>query len=93
MRSEPHDSASVTLSGEYLDRLRQALHMVAAQARLAQSAGYGRNIDDLLADIEELARGQLARIDIALDDDQAEAEDSGIAEVQRRSSYPLYRTA
>ena len=53
----------------------------------------GAASDDLLADIEELARGQLARIDIALDDDQAEAEDSGIAEVQRRSSYPLYRTA
>ena len=35
----------------------------------------------------------LARIENALEDDKAEAEDPGDAERQRRASYPLYRAA
>jgi hypothetical protein len=42
---------------------------------------------------EELARDQLARIHGALEDDRAEAEDQGVAERQRRASFPLYRAA
>ena len=82
-----------TLSGEHIDRLRQALKVVVHQARLAQSADYGRNVVDALVETEELAIAQLARLDEALDDDKAEAEDLGVAERQRRASYPLYRAA
>ena len=82
-----------TLSGEHLDRLRQALKVVAHQSRLAQSGDYGRNVVDMLTETEELAASALARLDGAADDDRAEAEDLGIAERQRRASYPLYRAA
>ena len=93
MKTEPIVSDTFTLSGENIDRLRQALKVVAHQARLAQAADYGRNVVDALVETEELARDQLARIDGALEDDRAEAEDQGVAERQRRASYPLYRAA
>ena len=93
MKTEPIVSDTFTLSGENIDRLRQALKVVAHQARLAQVADYGRNVVDALVETEELARDQLARIDGALEDDRAEAEDQGVAERQRQASYPLYRAA
>lgn len=93
MSTEPVVSDMFTLSGERVDRLRQALKVVAHQARLAQSADYGRNLVDALVETEELALAQLARLDDALDDDKAEAEELGIAERHRRASYPLYRAA
>jgi hypothetical protein len=93
MKTEPIVSDTFTLSGENIDRLRQALKVVAHQARLAQAADYGRNVVDALVETEELARDQLARIHGALEDDRAEAEDQGVAERQRRASFPLYRAA
>ena len=81
------------MSGEHIDRLRQALRVVIHQSRVAQSADYGRNVIDALSETEELASAQLARLDGAEDDDRAEAEDLGVAEQQRRASYPLYRAA
>ena len=89
MSTEPLVSDTFTLSGEHVDRLRQALKVVAHQARLAQTADYGRNVVDALAETEELAIAQLARLEDALDDDKAEAEELGVAERQRRASYPL----
>ena len=83
----------VTLSGEHIDRVRQALKVLVHQARLAQAADYGPNSIDALVETEELAATQLARLDAALDDDRAEAEDLGIVDRQRRASYPLYRAA
>jgi hypothetical protein len=93
MDMEPTTSGNLTLSGEHIDGLRQALKVVAHQARLAQGADYGRNLADALVETEELVSAQLARLDSALDDDRAEAEDLGLAERQRRASYPLYRAA
>jgi hypothetical protein len=86
-------SDTFTLSGDHVSRLRQALNIVIDQALLAQRVDYGRNTVDALAETEELARAQLARLDGALDDDWAEAEESGAAERQRRASYSLYRAA
>jgi hypothetical protein len=82
-----------SLSGDHIDRLRQALKVVIHQSRVAQSADYGRNVVDMLAETEEFASGALAHLDAAVDDDKAEAEDLGITERQRRASYPLYRAA
>ena len=93
MSSQTIVSDTFTLSGEHLDRLRQALKVVAHQARLAQNAGYGRNVEDALEETEELARSQAARLDNALDADEAEAEYSGEAERARRASYAIYRAA
>jgi hypothetical protein len=93
MSTEPVVSDMFTLTGEHVDRLRQALQVVAHQARLAQAADYGRNLVDALVETEEFAVAQLARLDDALDDDKAEAEELGIAERHRRASFPLYRAA
>lgn len=93
MDTQPIVFDTFTLSGEQIERLRQALKVVVHQARLAQHADYGRNVVDALAETEELAGAQLARLDGALDDDKAEAEDLGIAERHRRASYPTYRAA
>ena len=93
MHSETTASDMFTLSGEHVDRLRQALQVVMHQARLAQGADYGRNLVDALAETEELVSAQLARLDGALEDDRAEAEEFGLADRQRRASYPLYRAA
>ena len=60
---------------------------VVDQARQAQQAGYGRNIEDALTETEDLAKDQLARIENALDDDRTEARGTG----ERRPGYPLYR--
>ena len=93
MSTQPAVSDMFMLSGESIDRLRQALKVVLHQARLAQHADYGRNVVDALTETEELACAQLARLDGALDDDKAEAEDLGLAERQRRASYSQYRAA
>ncbi|HEY2621337.1 MAG TPA: hypothetical protein VGI78_28640 [Acetobacteraceae bacterium] len=60
---------------------------------MAQAADHGRNVVDALTETEEFAGSVLARLDAAVDDDRAEAEDLGITERQRRASYPLYRAA
>jgi len=93
MSGQPLVSDTFTLSGQHLDRLRQALKVVAHQARLARNAGYGRNVEDALAETEELVLRQVACLDDALDDDGAEAEHSGEAARARQASYPIYRAA
>ena len=82
-----------TLSGNHVDRLRQALKVAGHQARVAQHGGYGRNIEDALAEIEETIATQLARIETALDDDKSEAEDTAEALRARRAWFPRYRAA
>jgi hypothetical protein len=86
-------SDTFSLSGDHIDRLRQALKVVVHQSRVAQAADHGRNVVDALTETEEFAGSVLARLDAAVDDDRAEAEDLGITERQRRASYPLYRAA
>lgn len=89
MTSQALVSATFCLSGERLDRLRQALKVAGQQARVAQD-GYGRHVEDALAEIEESISGHLARIEIALEDDKAEAEESGAAEQARRTYFSRY---
>jgi hypothetical protein len=93
MDAQPFVSDTFTLSGELIDRLRQALKVAVHQARLAQNADYGRNVVDALTETEELVGNQLARLEGALDDDKAEFEELGVTERLRRASYPFYRAA
>ena len=79
-----------SLSGERLNRLRQALKVAGHQARIAQNGSYGHHVADALAEIEETIIDHLARIENALDDDKAEAEESGEAERSRRTYFPRY---
>jgi hypothetical protein len=83
-------SNTFSLSGEHLDRLRQALKVAGHQTRIAQTSGYGRHVEDTLTEIEEAIGDHLARIENALDDDKAEAEESGEAERARRAYYSRY---
>ena len=53
MSSQALVSDTFTLPGERLDRLRHALKVAGHQARVAQEGGYGRHVEDALADIEE----------------------------------------
>jgi hypothetical protein len=91
MDLQPIASARFSEYGDYLGRLRRSLQVVVRQARLAQSAGYGRNVADALAETE--AASQLARLDAALHDDGAEAEELGLAEQRHRASYPVHQAA
>jgi hypothetical protein len=59
-------------------------------ARVAQNCGYGRHVEDALVEIEEAIVGHFAHIENALDDDKAEAEESGEAERARRTYYSRY---
>ena len=90
MSSQTLVSDTFVLSGERLDRLRQALKVAGHQARVAQHGGYGRHVEDALTEIEEAITDYLARIENALEDDKADAEESGEAERQRRSWFPRY---
>jgi hypothetical protein len=86
-------SDTFSLSGEYLDRLRQVLQVASHQARVAQSGGYGRHVEDALVELEETLVAELMRIENALDDDKAEAEETGEAERERRSYFRRYQAA
>ena len=90
MSSQALVSDTFTLSGERLERLRQVLKVAVHQAHAAQSSGYGRHVEDVLAEIEETIGDHLVRIEHALDDDKAEAEDSGEAERIRRTYFSRY---
>jgi hypothetical protein len=83
-------SDTFSLSGEHLDRLQQALKVAGHQARVAQTGGYGRHLEDRLTEIEDAITDHLARIENAIDDDQAEAEESGEAERVRRAYFSRY---
>jgi hypothetical protein len=93
MSTQGHASDAFYLSGESLERLRQALEVAGHQARVAQSGGYGRHVEDALTEIEEAISAHLARIPTALDDDKAEAEDSGEAALERQSWFAPYKAA
>ena len=90
MSSQALVSDTFFLSGERLERLRQALKVAGHQARVAQHGGYGRHVEDALAEIEEAIIDHLARIENALEDDKAEAEESGEAERARRTYFSRY---
>jgi hypothetical protein len=81
-----------TLSGEPVSRARQALEIARQQLKVAWGHGDWR-LEDALADGEEAIADQLARIDAALADAEADAEESGEAERQRRAYYSRYQAA
>jgi hypothetical protein len=86
-------SDTFTLSGSYVDRVRQALRVAEHQARVAQAGDHGRHVEDALIQIEETIRAQLAQLEAAFEDDRAEAEESGVAERDRHAWSPRYQAA
>jgi hypothetical protein len=77
-----------TLTGDSLQRARQALKIVEDQIRAAQGGGYGRHVVDALSLAEEAVGTQTVLLKDALEDDRAEAE-----ECDNAAWFPRYRAA
>jgi hypothetical protein len=79
---------NVALAGDYADRVAQVLRMARHYARVAQSSARPR-MQDALTELEDTLTDQLATIENAKDDDEADAEDAGEAERERQAWRPL----
>jgi len=80
--------ATFTLTGDYENRVLEALRVAQHQVRLAQG-GAARRMQYALAGLEDALSDQIAWLENAAEDDMADAEGSGEAERERRAYYPL----
>jgi hypothetical protein len=92
MHSQTTVPDTFTLSGDSVRRVRQALEVARHQIRVAWADADWR-LEDVLIDGEEAIADQLARIDAAVAEAEADAEESGEAERQRRAYYSRYQAA
>jgi hypothetical protein len=76
-----------TLSGDYEHRVLEVLKVAKHQARLAQGDAAPR-MQDALVGLENALSDQIAWLENAAEDDEADAEDSGGAEPERCAYYP-----
>jgi hypothetical protein len=79
------------LSGDNVSRITQLLRLAQRHARLDQAI-VGPRLQDALTDLEDALTDQIGA-DNAVQDDLADAEESGAADRQRRASYPRYQAA
>jgi hypothetical protein len=89
-----HQSVPETfaLSGDNVSRITQLLRLAQRHARLDQAI-VGPRLQDALTDLEDALTDQIGALDNAVQDDLADAEESGVADRQRRASYPRYQAA
>ena len=89
-----HQSVPETfaLSGDNVSRITQLLRLAQRHARLDQAI-VGPRLQDALTDLEDALTDQIGALDNAVQDDLADAEESGAADRQRRASYPRYQAA
>lgn len=76
-----------TLSGDYEHRVLEVLKVAKHQARLAQGDAAPR-MQDALVGLEDALSDQIAWLENAAEDDEADAEDSGEEEPERCDHYP-----
>ena len=81
-----------TLSGDNVSRIIQLLRLAQRHARLDQVM-IGPHLQDALTDLEDALSDQIAALDNAIQDDLADAEESGAADHQRRAWYSRYQAA
>jgi hypothetical protein len=81
-----------TLSGDNVSRITQLLRLAQRHARLDQVM-VGPHLQDALTDLEDALSDQIAALDNAIQDDLADAEESGAADHQRRAWYSRYQAA
>ena len=81
-----------TLSGDNVSRITQLLRLAQRHARLDQVM-VGPHSQDALPDLEDALSDQIAALDNAIQDDLADAEESGAADHQRRAWYSRYQAA
>jgi hypothetical protein len=79
----------VTLKGDPLARALAALRIARHQVRLACSDTASARVEAALIDIEDQITDQISRIADAVDDDAADAEESGQAKHHRQAWLPL----
>jgi hypothetical protein len=82
------DQDTFILSGDYDNRVLEVLKVAQHQVRLAQGAAAPR-MQDALVGLEDALSDQIAWLENAAEDDNADAEDFGEAERERRAYYPL----
>ena len=80
------------LSGDNVSRITQLLRLAQRHARLDQAI-VGPRLQDALTDLEDALTDHIGALDNAVQDDLADAEESGAADRQRRASYPRYQAA
>ena len=80
--------ATFTLTGNYENRVLEALKIAQHQACLAQGGAAPRMVDALVG-LEDALSDQIAWLENAAEDDKADAEESGQAERERLAYYPL----
>jgi hypothetical protein len=79
---------TLTLSGDPESRIMQLLQLIQHQARIAQTAAAPR-MQDALTELEDAVSDQLAALDRASEDDQADAEATGEAARERQAWRPM----
>jgi len=79
--------ATFTLSGNYDQRVLEALRVAQHQVRLAQGGAAPRT-QDALVGLEDALSDQIAWLENAAEEDKADAEESAEAERERRAYYP-----
>jgi hypothetical protein len=75
-----------TLTGDYENRVLEALKVAQHKARLAQAAP---RIKDALVGLEDALSDQIAWLEKAAEADKADAEELVVAERERQSWRPL----
>jgi hypothetical protein len=85
---QDRDTDTFTLSGNYENRVLEALKVAQHQVRLAQPEAAPR-MQDALVGLDDALSDQIAWLENAAADEKADAEDSGEAERERQAWRPL----
>ena len=88
MDARDSDTDTFTLSGNYENRVLEALKVAQHQVRLAQPEAAPR-MQDALVGLDDALSDQIAWLENAAADEKADAEDSGEAERERQAWRPL----
>jgi hypothetical protein len=86
--SIPSPTDTFILTGDYENRVLEALKVAQHQVRLAQATARPR-MEDALVGLEDALSDQIAWLENAAEDDRADAEESGEAERERQAWRPL----
>jgi hypothetical protein len=89
-RNEPD---TVMLSGDPLDRARQALDVARERVRRGHEETADCRVEDCLVEAEDAIETARARTADAAEAELEAAEDSGAADRQRLAERPVYRPA
>jgi hypothetical protein len=87
MQAQHSVPETFTLSGDYENRVLEALKVAQHQVRLAQTQAAPR-MQAALVGLDDALSDQIAWLENAAEDDKAEAEESGEAEREREAWFP-----